>query len=60
MQENKSKIKQNEKQKQIALIKKDIGMINQRIGLVNKTVSLLDYEFNLLAEKAEKDSNICL
>ena len=52
-QENKPKIKQDEKQKQIALIEEDIGRINERIELVNKTVSLLDDEFILLVEKAE-------
>ena len=37
LQENKSKIKQDEKQKQIALIEEDIGRINERIELVNNT-----------------------
>ena len=60
LQENKSKIKQDEKQKQIALIEDDIGRINERIELVNKTVSLLDDEFILLKKKAEKDNNISL
>ena len=60
MQENKSKIKQDEKQKQIALVEEDIGRINKRIELINKTVSLLNDEVILLAEKAEKDNNICL
>ena len=47
LQGNKSKIKQDEKQKQIALIEEDSGRINKRIELVNKTVSLLDDEFIL-------------
>ena len=55
LQENKSKIKQNEKQKQIALIEEDIDRINERIELVNQTVSLLDDKFILLVEKTEKD-----
>ena len=55
LQENKSKIKQNEKQKQIALIEEDIDRINERIELVNQAVSLLDDKFILLVEKAEKD-----
>ena len=33
LQENKSKIKQDERQKQIALIEEDIGRINERIDL---------------------------
>ena len=60
LQENKSKIKQDEKQKQIALIEEDIGRINERIELINKTVSLLDDKFILLVEKAEKDNNMSL
>ena len=47
LQGNKSKIKQDEKQKQIALIEEDSGRINKRIELVYKTVSLLDDEFIL-------------
>ena len=54
LQENKSKIKQDEKHKQIALIEEHVGRINERIELVNKTVSLLDDEFILPVEKAEK------
>ena len=53
LQENKPRIKQDIKQKQIALIEEDIGRINERIELVKKTVSLLDDEFILLAEKVE-------
>ena len=34
--------------------------LNISTGQVGATVSLLDDEFNLLVEKAEKDSNICL
>ena len=60
LQENKSKIKQDEKQKQIALIEEDIGRISERIELINKTVSLLDDKFILLVEKAEKDNNMSL
>ena len=56
LQENKSKIKQDENQKQIALIEETIGRINERIELANKTVSLLDDEFILLVEKAGKDN----
>ena len=56
MQENQSRMKQDEKKKRIALIKEDIGRINERIELVNKTESLLDDEFILLAEKAEKNN----
>ena len=56
MQENQSRMKQDEKQKRIALIKEDIGRINERIELVNKTESFLDNEFILLAEKAEKNN----
>ena len=51
LQQNKSKIKQNEKQKQIALIEEDIGRINKRIELVNKTISLLDDEFYFACRK---------
>ena len=51
LQQNKSKIKQNEKQKQIALIEVDIGRINKRIELVNKTISLLDDEFYFACRK---------
>ena len=51
LQQNKSKIKQNEKQKQIALIEENIGRINKWIELVNKTVSSLDNKFILLVEK---------
>ena len=60
LQENKSKIKQDEKQKQIALIEEDIDRINERIELVNNTVSLLDDKFILIVENAEKDSNMSL
>ena len=38
LQGNKSKIKQDEKQREIALTEEDIGRINERIELVNKTV----------------------
>ena len=51
LQENKSKIKQDEKQKQIALIEEDIGRINERNELLNKTVSLLGGKFILLLRK---------
>ena len=40
LQENKSNTKQDEKQKQIALIEEGICRINERIELVNKTVIL--------------------
>ena len=56
----KSKIKQDEKQKQIALIKEDIGRINERTEFLNKAERLLDDEFILLVEKAKKDSNMSL
>ena len=52
------KKKQNENQKQIALIEEDIGRINEKIELVNKRISLLDDEFILLVEKAKNDNNI--
>ena len=52
------KKKQNENQKQIALIEEDIGRINEKIELENKRISLLDDEFILLVEKAENDNNI--
>ena len=58
LQESKSEIKQDEKQKQIALIEEDIDRINERIELVNKTVSLLDDEFILLIKKAKNDNNM--
>ena len=58
LQESKSEIKQDEKQKQIALIEEDIDRINERIELVNKTVSLLDDEFILLVKKAKNDNNM--
>ena len=51
LQQNKSKVKQNEKQKQIALIEEDISRINKRIELVNKTISLLDDEFYFACRK---------
>ena len=53
-------MKQDEKQKRIALIKEDIGRINERIEPVNKTESLLNDEFILLVEKAEKNNNMSL
>ena len=56
----KSKIKQDEKQKQIALIKEDIGRINERTEFLNKAERLLDDEFILLVEKAKKDNNMSL
>ena len=56
----KSKVKQDEKQKQIALIKEDIGRINERTEFLNKAERLLDDEFILLVEKAKKDSNMSL
>ena len=56
----KSKTKQDEKQKQIALIKEDIGRINERTELLNKVERLLDDEFILLVEKAKKDNNMSL
>ena len=56
----KSKIKQDEKQKKIALIKEDIGSINERTEFLNKAERLLDDEFILLVEKAKKDSNMSL
>ena len=59
LEENKSKIKQDENQKQIALIEEDIGMINERIELVSKTVSLLNDKFLLLLEKPEKAKSQC-
>ena len=58
LQESKSEIKQDEKQKQIALIEEGIDRINERIELVNKTVSLLDDEFILLIKKAKNDNNM--
>ena len=60
LQENKSKVNQDEKQKQIALIEEGIDRINERIALVNRAVSLLDDEFILLVEKPEKDNNMSL
>ena len=59
LEENKSKIKQDENQKQIPLIEEDIGTINERIELVSKTVSLLNDKFLLLLEKAEKAKSQC-
>ena len=56
----KSKTKQDEKQKQIALIKEDIGRINERTEFLNKVERLLDDEFILLVEKAKKDNNMSL
>ena len=58
LQENKSKIKQDEKRKQISLIEEDIGRISERIELVYKTVSLLYDKLMLLVEKAENDNNM--
>ena len=58
LQESKSEIKQDEKQKQIALIEEDIDRINERIELVNKTVNLLDDEFILLIKKAKNDNSM--
>ena len=56
----KSKIKQDQKQKQIALTKEDIGRINERTEFLNKAERLLDDEFILLVEKAKKDNNMSL
>ena len=44
-------MKQDEKQKQIALIEEDIGRINERNELLNKTVSLIGGKFILLLGK---------